>query len=140
MYIIRTKCLDLKKNWLSRAAQIQWKLCTLYVRNVYNCRKTECQNCGNSTGNWVSCICTECLDLQKKLNIQNSKNSTRNCIHYICKERLDLQKNWMSRTAEIQREIMYVICTECLNLQKNWISRTLKIQLEIVYIIYVWHV
>ena len=84
-------------------------------------------------GNCVHYICTECLDLQRKLNILNSKNSSGNCIHYICKEWLDLQKNWMSSTAEI----LYVICPECLDLQKRWISRTPKIQREIVYIIYV---
>ena len=38
--------------------------------------KLNVQICENSTGNCVHSICTECLDLQKKLNTQNSKNST----------------------------------------------------------------
>ena len=88
-------------------------------------------------GNCVHCICTECLNLQRKLNIQNSKNLTGDCIHYICKEWLDLSKNWMSSTAEIERGILYIICPKCRDLKKNWISRTPKIQREIVYIIYV---
>ena len=28
-------------------------------------------------------VCTNCLDLQKKLNIQNCVNSTGNCVHYM---------------------------------------------------------
>ena len=77
------------------------------------------QNCENSMGNCVHCICAEWLDLPKieypelrkfdgklctlymygmfgfaeKLNIQNCENSTANFVHYICTECLDLQKN-----------------------------------------------
>ena len=127
----------------------------------------------------------------KKLNIQNCENSTGNCVHCICTEWLDLPKNWISRAAKIQRKIlsvMYVqniwirrkikypklrkfnrkffilymygrfvftktlniqncknsmancvryICTEHLDFLKNWISRTAKIEQEIVYIIHI---
>ena len=127
----------------------------------------------------------------KKLNIQNCENSTGNCVHCICTEWLDLPKNWISRSAKIRRKILsvmyvqniwirrkieypklrkfkgkfctlymyrmsgfaeklniqncensigsflYYICTEGLYLQKHWISKTAKIQWQIVYVIYV---
>ena len=79
--------------------------------------KLNVQICENSLGNYVHFL-YGISGLPKKLNIPNSENSTENCVHYIRTKRLDLQKNWMSRTAEIQREIHYVIWTECLSLQK----------------------
>ena len=60
----------------------------------------------------------------EKLNIPNIENSTGNCVHYLCTACLDLQKNWMSKTTEIQREIVYNICTECVDFPKNWTSKT----------------
>ena len=75
---------------------------------------------------------------EEKLNIPNSKNSKGNCVHYLCTACLDLQKNWMSKTAEIQWEIVYNIYVRNIWIsRKNWISKTPKIQREIVYIIYV---
>ena len=56
----------------------------------------------------------------EKLDIQNCINSTGNCAHYICTKCLDLLKNWLSRTVQIQREIVYIKCTECSDLQRNW--------------------
>ena len=76
----------------------------------------------------------------EKLNFSNSENSTGNCVHYWCTTCLHLQKYWLTKTAEIQREIVYNICTECLDLQKNWTSKTAEIRQEIVYIIFVQNV
>ena len=74
-------------------AKIQWEIEYIIRTECLNLLKIDCPNCRKSTGNCVHYICTECLDLQRKLNIQNSKNSRGNCIHYICKEWLNLQKN-----------------------------------------------
>ena len=72
--------------------------------------KLNVQICENSMGN-----CEHLLygisGFAKKLNIPNFENSTKNYVHYIRTERLDLQKSLMSRTAEIELEIVYVICT-----------------------------
>ena len=70
--------------------------------------KLNVQICENSLGNCVHFL-YGISGFAEKLNIPNSENSTENCVHYIRTERLDLQKNRMSRTAEIQREILYVI-------------------------------
>ena len=39
MYSIRTECLDLQKNWISKQRKFNGKLCTIYVQNVWICRK-----------------------------------------------------------------------------------------------------
>ena len=51
-----------KKLNVQNCGKFSGKFCILYVRNVWICRKIECPKCGNSTGNCVQYICTECLD------------------------------------------------------------------------------
>ena len=142
VHYICTECRHLQKIWIFRTVKIHLeivytinvqnvrickeiefleqsnlngKLCTFYVRNVWICRKLNIQNCENSTRNCVHFISTECLDLlkiedpkrrkfirklctlymyrmsrfPKKLNIQSCENSTENCVRYICTECLD---------------------------------------------------
>ena len=72
--------------------------------------KLNVQICKNSMGNWVRFL-YGISGFAEKLNIPTFENSTQNSVHYIRTERLDLQKSLMSRTAEIELEIVYVICT-----------------------------
>ena len=89
------------------------KFCRLYLNKMSGfAKKLNIQNSENSTGNCIQYIYIYGMSwFVEKLNLQNYENSTGNCLCYICKEFLDLQKNWISRTGEIQREIVYVICT-----------------------------
>ena len=141
-HYICTECLDFQTNWIFRAAEIQWKIVhIIHVRNVWIRKKIECpllgkcnkklcmlyiygmsglakksnvQNCVNSTGNCVHYI-YRISRYVGNLNIQNYENSIWNCLHYICTECLDLQKNWISRIAKIELEIVYIICTKFLD-------------------------
>ena len=123
-------CLELRK--------FNGKLCTLNVRKVRIYREIEYPKLRKLTRDFVHYFWTKCLYLQKnwisgtpkiqreivyiiyiyemsgfveKLNLHNYENSMGNYLHYICSKFLDLQKNWISRTGEIQQEIVYVICT-----------------------------
>ena len=123
-------CLELRK--------FNGKLCTLNVRKVRIYREIEYPKLRKLNKRFCSLFLSEMSIFAKKLNIWNPKiqreivyiiyiyemsgfveklnlhnyeNSTGNYLHYICSKFLDLQKNWISRTGEIQQEIVYVICT-----------------------------
>ena len=125
---ICTEWIDLKKNWIFRAAKIQRKIvCIIYVQNDWICRKIEYPEGQKFNGKLCTLYMHVMSGFAKKLNIQNCENSTGNCVHYICTEWPDLKKNWISRAAKIQRKIVYVIYVrnvwiikkiECPELQK----------------------
>ena len=107
---ICTEWLDLKKNWIFRAAKIQRKIVhIIYVQNDWICRKIEYPEGQKFNGKLSTLYMHVTSGFAKKLNIQNCENSTGNCVHYICTEWPDLKKNWISRAAKIQRKIVYVI-------------------------------
>ena len=54
-----------KKMECPKLLELLRKLCTLYVRNVWVCKKSYIQNCVNSTVNCVHYICSKRLDLLK---------------------------------------------------------------------------
>ena len=94
-----------RKVWICRKVQypklckFNGKLSTLYMYRMSGLvKKSNVQNCVNSTGNCVHYMyrVSRCV---RNLNIQNYKNSMANCVHYICTKRMDLQKIWISRTA-----------------------------------------
>ena len=70
MYIICTKCLDLRKNWISRIAKIEGDFMYGISRLA---EKLKIQNCVNSTGNCVHYI-DGLSGFEDKLNIQNCVN------------------------------------------------------------------
>ena len=100
------------------AEKLNVQICENSMRNCacYMCGmlglagKLHIRICKNSTG-----ICVHfqygISVFAEKLNIPNFENSTEYSVHYIRTERLDLQKSWLSRTAEIELEVLYVICT-----------------------------
>ena len=111
-HYIYTKCLDFWQNWISTTTKIQREIVyIIYVRNFWICRKIEYPELGKFNGKLYTLYIYEMSGFLAKLNLHNYENSIGNCLHYICTEFLNLQKNWISRTREIQREIVYVICT-----------------------------
>ena len=136
-------------------------MCTLYIQNVWMCRKIEYPEQRKFKGklctrymygmsglakNWMSKIAYILLEnvhyvyemsgVAEKSNIQNSVNWTGNCVHYMYgmsgfAENLNIH-NYLNSTVSLVHK-----CSECLDLQKIWMSRTAKIHREIVYIIYV---
>ena len=83
----------------------------IYARNVCICKKIEYLELWKFNGKLYTLYIYRMFGFVEKLNLQNYENSTGNCWHYIHTEFLDLQKNWISKTGEIQWEIVYVICT-----------------------------
>ena len=116
IHYVCTECLDLQKNWISRAAKIQPKIvCVIYVRNVWISKKIECPKlrkyksklCTLHEQNVRMCrkienpelrkfigkLCTlyiyGLLWLAKNLDVQSWENSTENCVRYIRTKSLD---------------------------------------------------
>ena len=119
---ICTELLDLKKNWIFRAAKIQRKIvCIIYVQNDWICRKIEYPELRKFNGKLCTVYMYATSGFAAKLNIQNCENSTGNCVHYTCAEWLDLQKNWISRAAKIRWKILYVI-----HVRNFWICRKIE--------------
>ena len=89
------------------------RFCSLFLNEMsIFAKKLNIWNSENSTGNCIHYIYIYKMSgFVEKLNLHNYENSTGNYLHYICSKFLDLQKNWISRTGEIQQEIVYVICT-----------------------------
>ena len=108
----------LKKIECPKLRELIWKLCTLYVWNVWICRKIIYPELCKFNGKLCTLYMHGMSGFVEKLNIQNYENSTGNGVHYICTEWLDLQKNWISRTAKIQWEIVYIIYV-----RNVWIGR-----------------
>ena len=88
---ICTEWMDLKKNWIFRAAKIQRKIvCIIYVQNDWICRKIEYSELQKFDEKFYTLYMYEMSGFAEKLNIQNCENSTGNCLHYISMEVLDL--------------------------------------------------
>ena len=130
----KVDCLELSK--------FNGKLCTLNVRNVRICREIEYPELHKLNKKFRTLFLHEMsgfAEIRKfnrklytlyiyemsgflaKLNLHNYENSTGNCLHYICTEFLNLQKNWISRTREIQWEIVHIIY-----IQNVWISSKIE--------------
>ena len=121
VHYICTKWLDLKKNWISRAAKIQRQIVyVMYVRNVWISKKIECPKLRKLIRKLCK-LYVRNVWVCRKSYIQNYVNSTVNCVHYICTKRLDLLKYWISRTKKIKREIVYIIYV-----RNDWICRKIE--------------
>ena len=110
VHYICAEWLDLKINWIFRAAKIQRKIVyVIYVQNDWICRKIEYLESQKFNGKLCILNMFGMSGFAEKLNIQSYENSTKIYVRYTCTECLDLQKNWISTTAKIQLQILYII-------------------------------
>ena len=83
VYIIRTKCLQLQKNWMSKLRKFNGKLGIVYMYRMSG--------------------------FAEKLNVQNAKIQREIVCNIYVRNVWISRKNWISRTPKIQPEIVYII-------------------------------
>ena len=81
VHYIRTKCLDLQKNWMSSTAEFNRKFCTLHVCNVWICRKIECPELHKFYEKFFTLYVWN-VWIWRKIDCHSCANSVGNCVHY----------------------------------------------------------
>ena len=81
VHYICTKRLDLQKNWMSSTAEFNGKFCTLYVCNVWICRKIECPELHKFYGKFFTLYVWN-VWIWRKIDCHSYANSVGNCVHY----------------------------------------------------------
>ena len=90
-------------------------ICTIYVRKVWICRKVQYPKLRKFNGKLSTLYMYRMSGLVKKSNIQNCVNSTGNCVHYMyrvsrCVEKLNIQNSENSKGNCVR-----YTCTKCLD-------------------------